>query len=249
MAMTVAALAASAPNQTTAPAYPVVELRQYTLHDGQRDTLIDLFEKHFIEPQEALGIHVFGTFRDLDRPNRFVWLRGFTGMDVRPAQLSGFYFGPVWKQYREAANATMIDSDNVLLLHAADSAALLKPSRPRPALDEKRRAGLVVATIYYLNGDPSDAAKAFETGVRPKLRQAGVPVLGWFVPEGEANNFSRLPVREHERVLVWLTRFTDDADRAAHAKALAAARKELAPLLEREPEVLRLQPTDRSELR
>jgi quinol monooxygenase YgiN len=249
LAMAAAALAASAPNKTTAPAYPVVELRQYTLHNGQRDTLIDLFEKHFIEPQEALGIHVFGTFRDLDRPNRFVWLRGFTGMDVRATQLSGFYFGPVWKQYREAANATMIDSDNVLLLHAADSAALLRPSPTRPGLGEKREAGLVVATIYYLRGDPADAANAFETKVRPRLQKAGVPVLGWFVPESEDNNFPRLPVREHERVLVWLTRFKDDADRAGHAKAFAAARTELSPLLERAPEVLRLQPTDRSELR
>lgn len=247
--ITAAALAASAPLQQRAPTYPVVELRQYTLHDGQRDTLIDLFEKHFIEPQEALGIHVFGTFRDLDRPNRFVWLRGFTDMNVRPTQLSGFYFGPVWKEYRETANATMIDSDNVLLLHAANSAALLQSGPMRPALGEKRDAGLFVATIYYLKGDPADAAHTFETKINPTLQKAGVPVLGWFVPETEANNFPRLPVREHERVLVWLTRFKDDADRAAHADALVAARVALSPLLEREPEVLRLQPTDRSELR
>lgn len=35
---------------------PVVELRQYTLHPGKRDVLIDLFDREFIEPQEALGI-------------------------------------------------------------------------------------------------------------------------------------------------------------------------------------------------
>jgi quinol monooxygenase YgiN len=248
-AMMAATLAGSAPVLASATAYPVVELRQYTLHDGQRDTLIDLFEKHFIEPQEALGIHVFGTFRDLDRPNRFVWLRGFTGMDARPSQLSGFYFGAVWKEYRGAANATMIDSDNVLLLHAPDAAALLKPSPERTALGEKRPAGLVVATIYYLKGSPADASSAFETRVRPSLEKAGVPVLGWFVPEPEANNFPRLPVRENERVLVWFTRFDSDADRAAHAEAFRAARVALSPMVEREPETLRLQPTDRSELR
>jgi hypothetical protein len=55
---------------------PIVELRQYTLHPGKRDVLIDLFDREFIDPQEALGMKVIGQFRDLDDRNRFVWLRG-----------------------------------------------------------------------------------------------------------------------------------------------------------------------------
>ncbi|MET8046512.1 hypothetical protein ABZU75_02850 [Streptosporangium sp. NPDC005286] len=51
---------------------PIVELRQYTLHEGGRDVLIDLFEREFIESQEAAGMTVIGQFRDLDAPNRFV---------------------------------------------------------------------------------------------------------------------------------------------------------------------------------
>ncbi|RZL06943.1 MAG: NIPSNAP family protein, partial [Rubrivivax sp.] len=35
---------------------PIVELRRYTLHPGQRDTLIELFEREFVESQEALGM-------------------------------------------------------------------------------------------------------------------------------------------------------------------------------------------------
>src|SRR5215813_8306690 len=96
---------------------PIVELRQYTLHPGQRDVLIALFEHAFIEAQEAVGITVIGQFRDLDDPNRFVWLRGFSDMDQRLAALQAFYGGPVWQAHREAANATLVDSDNVLLLH------------------------------------------------------------------------------------------------------------------------------------
>ena len=97
----------------------IVELRQYTLHPGQRDVLIDLFDREFVESQEALGMKVIGQFRDLDNPNRFVWLRGFRDMPSRAQALKDFYGGPVWKAHREAANATMIDSDNVLLLHPA----------------------------------------------------------------------------------------------------------------------------------
>src|SRR5207248_9892330 len=39
---------------------PIVELRQYTLHPGKRDVLIDLFEREFIETQEAVGSKVIG---------------------------------------------------------------------------------------------------------------------------------------------------------------------------------------------
>jgi hypothetical protein len=55
----------------------VVELRQYTLKPGQRDVLIDLFDRHFIESQEADGMTIVGQFRDRRRPDRFVWIRGF----------------------------------------------------------------------------------------------------------------------------------------------------------------------------
>lgn len=97
----------------------VVELRQYTLHPGQRAVLIDLFEREFIEPQEAVGMTVLGQFRDLDDADRFTWLRGFRDMPGRLAGLTAFYGGPVWQAHRAAANATMIDSDNALLLRPA----------------------------------------------------------------------------------------------------------------------------------
>ena len=57
--------------------YPVVELRQYTLRPGQRDVLIGLFDREFVESQEAAGMAIVGQFRDLDDPDRFVWIRGF----------------------------------------------------------------------------------------------------------------------------------------------------------------------------
>src|SRR5712692_9975990 len=102
-----------AENTASAPARrfcsPIVELRQYTLHPGQRDVLIDLFEREFVESQEVLGMRVIGIFRDLDDPNRFVWLRGYSDMLIRAEALKAFYIdGSVWKAHREAANATMI---------------------------------------------------------------------------------------------------------------------------------------------
>jgi len=104
--------ASSPPRQTCCP---IVELRQYTLHRGKRHILVELFDREFVESQEALGMKVIGQFCDLDDPNRFVWLRGFRNMSERAEGLKGFYGGPVWKAQRETANATMIDSDNVFV--------------------------------------------------------------------------------------------------------------------------------------
>src|SRR5579885_1129269 len=113
---------------TTALAFPaVLELRQYTLRPGRRDELIELFERQFIETQEALGISVIGLFRDARRPDRFVWIRGFPDMKFRRKSLEAFYDGPYWERYSEAANATMLDSGNVLLLRPApDSPPLMR---------------------------------------------------------------------------------------------------------------------------
>ena len=73
----------------------VVELRRYALVPGQRETLIELFDREFVETQEATGIKVIGQFRDLGRPDTFVWLRGFPSMDARRQGLGAFYGGPV----------------------------------------------------------------------------------------------------------------------------------------------------------
>src|SRR5215470_13087736 len=112
----------------------VLELRRYALHPGRRDELIELFEREFIETQEAVGIQVIGQFYDLDNPNQFVWLRGFNDMSAREQSLNVFYSGPVWRQHRDAANATMIDSDNVLLLRLAHPTSGFSLNGHRPPL-------------------------------------------------------------------------------------------------------------------
>ncbi len=251
--LTVAALTGAVPAGATTPtilgSFPVVELRQYTLHEGQRDVLIRLFEREFVETQEAQGMKVLGTFIDLDRPNRLVWLRGFKDMDSRLSGLTTFYGGPVWKAHRKAANATMVDSDNVLLLRTPVAAAEFAPPSSRPGLGEQAPSGLIVATIYYLRVAPTEALRTFETQVMPALEADGIKPLAWFVPESAPNNFPGLPVREGEKVLVWFAAFNDPGDHAARRAALSEAAAPLAPMFARDPEVLRLKPTSRSLIR
>ncbi|MFK0096788.1 MULTISPECIES: NIPSNAP family protein [unclassified Streptomyces] len=159
----------------------VVELRQYTLHPGARDTLIELFEREFVTGQEAAGITVGARFRDLDDPDRFVWLRAFPDMAHRRRALEAFYDGPVWRRHREAANATMADSDDVLLLRG--------PGRtPPPDATEIR------ATICH----PPDPA-AFDAYAARHL----TPAHALHRTEHAENDFPRLPVRTGEDVRVW----------------------------------------------
>ncbi len=236
--------------------YSIVELRQYTLHPGKRDVLIDLFDREFVESQEALGMKVIGQFRDLDNPNRFVWLRGFRGMPSRAQALKDFYGGPVWKAHREAANATMIDSDNVLLLHPATPTSGFSfgnKERPRAGAKEARSEP-IVATIYYFDA-PVDAGfvEFFEKTVKPEVSSSGATVLTFLVTEHSENTFPALPVREGENVFVWFARFNDPAAYERHIAALTQyprwrdqISKELARRLKREPEILKLSPTMRS---
>jgi len=235
---------------------PIVELRQYTLHPGKRNVLIDLFDREFVESQEALGMKIIGQFRELDNPNRFVWLRGFRDMPSRAQALKDFYGGPVWKAHREAANATMIDSDNVLLLHPATPTSgfsLGNRERPRSRSNETRNE-LIVATIYYFDA-PLDTAfvQFFEKTVKPAVTGSGAMVLAYFVTEHSENTFPALPVREGENVFVWFARFNDPAAYERHIAALTRSppwrdeiSKELARRLKREPEILKLSPTTRS---
>ncbi len=245
--------------QTGDTCCPIVELRQYTLHPGMRDVLIDLFDRELVESQEALGMRVIGQFRDLGNSNRFVWLRGFDDMTTRAQGLQAFYGGPVWKAHRDTANATMVDSDNVLLLRPARPAsgfALENSDRPPPGSNEIPK-GLVVATIYYLT-EPADAAFVdfFERAIKPELRDAGASVLAHFVTENSANNFPALPVREGENVFVWFSRFRGQAEYEHHVAALARSprwRGEISEVLRRRVkkshEVLKLSATARSQLR
>ncbi|MFI5895106.1 NIPSNAP family protein [Actinoplanes sp. NPDC051513] len=176
----------------------IVELRRYTLRPGRRDELIELFDRQFVESQEELGMAVLGQFRDLDRPDSFVWLRGFPDMTVRGRALREFYGGPVWKQHGPAANATMLDSDDVLLLRAI----VPPPASPR---DDHRPASVVTATIWYRDRPFDDAFTRWFRG-----RDAGGAAV--LSTEYAANDFPALPVREGEHAFVWFTRATGPMD-------------------------------------
>lgn len=213
----------------------VLELRQYKIVPGRRDAMIDVFERWFVESQEAEGMHLVGQFRDRDDANRFTWIREFADMETREQGLNAFYFGPVWQAHRDEANPLLLDNDNVLLLKPLTLELAFADTERREAPGP---AELVVATIRYLWKDP---AEGFGQLFAQRVAAAGLPTLGVYVPETRENTFPRLPVRQHEKVLVWFTR--------ADHQAWLAADPDLVDAQERPAQVLRLDPTLRSRLR
>lgn len=221
--------------------FPVVELRQYTLHPGRRGELVELFEREFIDPQRALGIGLVGPFVDLDDPDRFVWWRGFADMPARAEALQAFYGGPVWAAWRDAANATMRDSDDVLLLRPLDAAG------PPMAVSA---GGALLVTICPLPDGDADAAGLLAAARAAAAADAtvGATPAGWHATEPATNNFPRLPVREGDRVLLWCTALADRNACATLAEYRRAhpAWQALLDRLGAPPQVLRLAPTPRA---
>ncbi|MFD0682938.1 NIPSNAP family protein [Actinomadura fibrosa] len=214
----------------------VIELRRYALRPGRRDDLVELFEREFIEPQEAAGMTPLGQFRDLDDPDRFVWLRGFDDMETRGKALPAFYEGPVWAAHRDQANATMLDSSD---------ARLLRPLTALPALPERRPvgaeppSGFVAVTLWSFGAHLASAEPVMRKAVIPQYGPDAI-VLATLDAE---NNYPRLPIRTGDGHIAVITTHPDEA---AHQEF--QTRITLPPDIP-PPTTLRLAPTPRSLIR
>ncbi|MGH9680614.1 MAG: NIPSNAP family protein [Candidatus Acidiferrales bacterium] len=220
--------------------------------------LIELFDREFVEPQEAVGMQVIGQFRDIDEADNFVWLRGFADMARRADALEEFYSGPVWARHRDCANGTMVNSDNVLLLRpVGPEGAFSLPAAPRPGPGTPGSGrGIIVSTICHLAPNTeADFAELYARAVRPLLAETKAKVLAALVSERSANTFSRLPVREGETVFVWFSGFPSLHAYETHLAALAGLETWTRSVLPQMDErawcrnvVSRLVPTARSRL-
>lgn len=230
----------------------IVEIRQYTLFPGQRDVLIDLFDRYFVDSLTADGMTVIGQFRVLDGPNRFFWVRGFPSMEARGKALTAFYaHSLVWKAHKSAANATMVDSDNVLLMHPASQGSGL-PIMPDPGTRVAESKGLLVATIYHPEIPvTAEFITLFDRQVEPIVSRARARVIGSYATEESPNNFPALPIRPVHS-FAWFACFDDEAafERYQSDPGWGAVNQRFAELKNYSPpEVWRLSPTMRSRLR
>ena len=202
----------------------VIELRRYRLRPGTRDRLIALFDRCFVESQEATRMRILGQFRDLDDPDAFIWLRGFRDMRARAEALEAFYGSPVWARHAGQARATMVNTDNVLLLRPTcpDADIVVSPTPRAPVGVEGSGPGVVVATVCSLPPDTEAGFGAFfREAVAPVLASAGARIVAALASEHSPNTYPRLPVRAGETVFVWMLAFTGIDAYRSHLDALA----------------------------
>ena len=212
--------------EATRDALNVLELRRYALRSGRRDDLIALFEREFIEGQEACGMLPIGHYRNLDAPDEFVWFRGFSDMASRRRALEAFYVrSDVWRAHRNAANETMIDSDNVLLLRPASTGRGFDlQGLQRPSLADSAREPSLVGVAVLLLRQPLDAQilRQFETGTLADLERFAQRIT-LLETEAATNDF-RLPVREGEWALAVAGVCRDEFALASFLRALEVER-------------------------
>jgi hypothetical protein len=180
-------------------------------------------------------------------------------MTSRAKALTDFYSGPVWKAHRQAANATMIDSDNVLLLRPAvpTSGFSLENTKRSPMGSDEVPTSFVVATIYYFEGPVApDFINFFEHALKPVVGTLGATVSAYFVTENSENTFPALPVRAGENVFVWFSTFQNSTAYGNYVATLSQSKRwrgevsgGLGRYLDRGSEELKLSPTARSQLR
>lgn len=236
---------------TLEPAPPVVELRQYLLRRGRRDELIELFDREFVEPQEAVGIRVLGQFRDIDRANHFVWLRGFADHATRLDALTSFYGGPVWRQHAGAANATMIDSGDVHQLRAVTERERLHVRTQSDRDLAGHRGSILIVVIHRRSCAGYDLDRQMCECLTPRLEAAGLRTIGVYATDPTDNPFPALPVRPSDvlvRVVagVSIDALDDAADQVSLARAELTDHAQKHGLDEPLLDMLRLVPTARS---
>jgi hypothetical protein len=219
---------------------------------------VRIFEESLVESQEEAGCRLIGQFRDLNRPDRFVWLRGFTDMAVRLRMLTDFYGGPAWKARAGEANETMIDCDDVLLLRPAGT-PFPPPDDSRPPVGSTAESGALIAvTVFPVASAEAelDLVRFLDQEAAGVTEQPGRRLVAGLRTEPAQNDFPGLPVREGEHVVVTVVAFDDVATHTAYRERLRESpvwQEKVLPglraLLAGEPERLWLTPTPRSWLR
>ena len=191
--------------------YTVIELRRYTIKEGQRGSFGKRFKSFFPEAIQQTGAIVAGEFLERTNTSMFTWIRGFHDLDDRARLNAMLYFGPVWKEHRNDMNDLLIDSDNVLLLHPLNSqpGVTILPAVD-PAKETDGAHGIAIAQIFALKPDGLKTVSPDTEALFAGYPAVGAREAGVLTTLDVPNNFPQLPIRTDGPYLVWLGILKDD---------------------------------------
>jgi len=201
----------------------VIELRNYLLKPGARDEFIRYFKNHFIDSQKSMGASIPAMFTIKNEPDRFFWIRGFDTINQRSQFLPAFYGGEVWKEFGPAANYMMLEWHNVYLA---------KPLSGNVALFTKEQ-GIVVIDFYHsLKNERESLIHLVNKEWIPIHHRDNIADITLWVSEPEPNDFPRLPVYQHEDLLIVITQHRNEDEYRSMQKHLTTSYNELATAID-----------------
>lgn len=88
----------------------IYEIRHYVARPGRRDDLARDMDETVIPHMMSHGMTVVGSYRDLEKDDTYVWIRGFDNQEQRAASLQAAYGALVWSEQMRPAIQELMDS-------------------------------------------------------------------------------------------------------------------------------------------
>lgn len=207
-----------------APTIQVIELRNYTLVQGQRLRFVEFMNQVIIPRQESLQGYILNQCSLQNSDSNYVWIRAFKSMDSRHKFLRDFYKSEYWKQHRAETNSMLTNIEYIYLLkpiklqnHQVDTLYSL-PMSLWPSTKP-------VAVVQFFKPNPETSRAQLLDWLASEyatvLKQAMAPTTFWWISEMRKNEFWLAAIQDPELV-VGITFYDSEADFFIHQKRVSA---------------------------
>lgn len=182
----------------------VIELRNYLLKPGKRDSFINAFENKILDTLNGRDNFVLGQYRVKGAEDNFFWIRGFHDMSSRAYALKSFYSCKYWEDVVWIPQAYILNYTNGNLLKPLSLTDGNQDSKPAFPCDWfGKPKGIAVVEFYFAaNGWLGKLVEFMRTKYDSIRRASGGENISYWVSEQTKNDYPDLPVYQDNNLLV-----------------------------------------------
>ena len=203
----------NAPSQTPKGKHiKVIELRNYLLRSGKRDSFIIGFEDKILDTLNSRGNYVLGQYRLKGAEDNFLWIRGFHDMPSRLNALKSFYSCKYWEEVVWIPQAYILNYTNVNLLKPLSFTNENQNNNSGFQSDWFGKSkGIAVVDYYYAtNGWLDKLVEFMKTKFDPVIRSSNVENISYWISEQASNDYIDLPVYQDKNLLVTISFYKNE---------------------------------------
>lgn len=190
----------------------VIELRNYLLRPGKRDSFIIGFEDKILDTLNVRGNYVLGQYRLKGAEDNFLWIRGFNDMPSRMNALKSFYSCKYWEEVVWIPKAYLLNYTNVNLLKPlifTDKNQNRSSDFPSDWFGKPK--GIAVVDYYYAtNGWLDKLVEFIKTKYDPVIRASNVENISYWISEQAINDYVDLPAYQDKNLLVTISFYENE---------------------------------------